>query len=50
MSDIRDAAIGYASRGRAVFPLRERSKAPAVKGGFKSATDDEDMIGQWYDT
>lgn len=50
MSDIRDAAIGYASRGWAVFPLRERSKAPAVKGGFKSATDDEDMIGQWYDT
>lgn len=44
MESLKDAALSYAARGWAVFPLVERDKVPAVKGGFKVATDDADQI------
>lgn len=48
MSALHDAALDYAARGWAVFPLKERDKVPAVAGGFKVATTDEDDIdGAW---
>lgn len=44
MSELSDAALSYAERGWAVFPLAERDKVPAVKGGFKVATDDAEQV------
>lgn len=49
MDSMRDAALSYAARGWAVFPLVERDKIPAVKGGFKAASDDAETIGEWWD-
>ena len=40
MGALHDAALDYAARGWAVFPLKERDKVPAVAGGFKVATTD----------
>lgn len=39
-----DAALRYAALGWQVFPLAERDKVPAVAGGFKVATCDEEQI------
>lgn len=39
-----DAALEYAARGWAVFPLVERDKVPKVAGGFKVATTDAEQI------
>lgn len=39
-----DAALSCAARDWAVFPLVERDKIPAVRGGFKAATVDADQI------
>lgn len=39
-----EAAVDYAKRGWAVFPLVERDKIPAVQGGFKAATHDLEQI------
>ena len=44
MSELSEAALSYADRGWAVFPLAERDKVPAVKGGFKVATDDAEQV------
>lgn len=44
MSKFLDAALEYAARGWAVFPLAEGQKVPAVKGGFKVATTDPEQI------
>lgn len=42
--EMLEAALSYARRGWAVFPLVEGDKMPAVKGGFKVATDDEGQL------
>lgn len=39
-----DAAIEYAKRGLAVFPLAEGTKIPCIQGGFTQATTDEEQI------
>ena len=44
MSKFLDAALEYAARGWAVFPLAAGQKVPAVKGGFKVATTDPEQI------
>lgn len=46
------AALSYATRKRdpwAVFPLAEKSKVPAIAGGFKNATTDRTTIEQAWD-
>ena len=39
-----DAALEYAARGLAVFPLAEGTKIPCIQGGFTQATTDEEQI------
>lgn len=43
-----DAAIDYASRGIAVFPLKPRDKAPITKHGVHEATTNFDQIKKWW--
>lgn len=43
-----DAALSYAARGWAVFPLRERGKEPATRNGFKDATTDAGTVAAWW--
>ena len=43
-----DAAIEYASKGMAVFPLKAREKKPLTKHGVKDATTDFDQIEKWW--
>ena len=42
------AALDYAARGFAVFPIVARSKAPRVSGGFKTATPDAEIVSRWW--
>ena len=42
------AAMEYAARGWAVFPLVARDKVPAVKGGFKVASTDAESIEEMW--
>lgn len=48
---MKECALAYATRKSdpwAVFPLAERSKVPAIAGGFTNATTDTDTIeGAW---
>lgn len=39
-----DAALGYASKGFAVFPLEAQGKKPITRNGLKDATTDIDII------
>lgn len=43
-----DAAIDYASRGLAVFPLKPRDKAPITAHGVHEATTNFDKINKWW--
>ena len=43
-----DAAIDYASRGLAVFPLKPREKAPITSHGVHEATTNFDQINKWW--
>lgn len=43
-----DAAIEYASKGMAVFPLKPRDKKPLTKHGVNDATTDFDTIEKWW--
>ena len=43
-----DAAIDYASRGLAVFPLIPRDKAPITTHGVHEATTNFDQIKKWW--
>lgn len=43
-----DAALEYAEKGLAVFPLIPRSKEPIYKGGFQKATTDPEIIRRWW--
>lgn len=45
-----DAALGYAERGLAVFPLAEGTKIPCIKGGFTQATTDAEQIRLFWTT
>ncbi|MEG2934801.1 MAG: bifunctional DNA primase/polymerase, partial [Gordonibacter sp.] len=46
---LKDAALSCVARNWAVFPLVERDKIPAVKGGFQAGTVDADQIGQAWE-
>ena len=43
-----DAAIEYASKGMAVFPLKVRGKDPLTKHGVKDATTNFNTIEKWW--
>ena len=43
-----DAAIDYASRGLAVFPLKPREKAPITAHGVHEATTNFEQINKWW--
>ena len=43
-----DAAIEYASRGMAVFPVEPNGKAPVTKHGVHEATTDFNIIKKWW--
>jgi hypothetical protein len=46
---LRNAALAYAARGWAVFPLKPGTKVPAVQHGVKEATTDSVQVGAWWD-
>lgn len=48
MTDLTTAAIGFAKRGYAVFPLMPRSKAPATRHGFRDASADAGIVSGWW--
>lgn len=41
-------ALSYARLGWPVFPVQQNGKAPAVSGGFQTATLDESQINLWW--
>ena len=43
-----NAAIDYASRGWAVFPLKPKDKAPVTAHGVHEATTNFDQIKKWW--
>ena len=43
-----DAAIEYASKGMAVFPLKVKGKEPMTAHGVKNATTNFDTIEKWW--
>lgn len=43
-----DAAIEYAKKGFAVFPLKYRNKVPLTRNGCKDATTDAAQIKAWW--
>lgn len=43
-----DAALEYAEKGLAVFPLKPRMKTPIYKGGFHNATTNPKTIKKWW--
>jgi hypothetical protein len=47
--EILSAGLDYAGKGWKVFPVDRISKAPLVGGGFKSASNDPDVIRAWWD-
>ena len=48
MSELHQAAIAYARRGTAVFPLQPRGKEPATASGVKQATTETTVIDNWW--
>ncbi len=48
MHGLAEAAVRYAKRGRAVFPLRPREKTPLTSHGFKDATTNEEKVSAWW--
>lgn len=48
-SEIRQAAIEYASKGFPIFPCVRKTKQPYTKQGFKEATSDISRIEAWWD-
>jgi len=47
MNEILDAAIQYANRGWAVFPVK-KNKNPYTQRGFYDATTDTEIIKRWW--
>ena len=48
MNTFLNAAIEYAGKGMAVFPLKPRDKKPLTKHGVNDATTDFDTITKWW--
>jgi hypothetical protein len=48
LSEILEAAVRHATRGRPVFPCHPRGKTPCTPHGFKDATVDVPRIEAWF--
>lgn len=46
---LKDAALGYAAQGMAVFPLVTNGKQPLTSRGFKDASTDPETVAAWWD-
>ena len=49
MTDLLDAALGYARRGWPVLPLEPNGKAPLVEHGVLDASKDPTVISEWWE-
>ena len=47
-NEFLDAAIEYASKGMAVFPIKPRGKEPLTRHGVKDATTNFNTIEKWW--
>ena len=47
-NELLQAALDYAAKGLAVFPLIEKDKKPLTANGFKDATTNVDKINEWW--
>ena len=47
-SPMLKAALAYAKKGKKVFPIKPRGKAPLTPHGFKNATIDPQQIRSWW--
>jgi hypothetical protein len=48
--NFKQAALQYAKKGWAVFPLKPKTKEPATAHGFKDATTDASQIETWWNS
>lgn len=48
VSELHQAAVGYAESGIPVFPCKPNSKEPDCEHGFKAATTDRATIDAWW--
>lgn len=48
MPSLKEAALGYAKLGYAVFPLKPKTKEPATSHGFYEASTDPGTIEAWW--
>lgn len=46
---LKDAALKYAEKGWRVLPVREKGKAPLLNSWQNEASDDTDIVAQWWD-
>src|SRR5690349_9768527 len=47
-SDLKAAAVHYASIGIPVFPCRPENKRPLTEHGFKDATTSSEQVERWW--
>ncbi len=48
MNELKEAALSYAKKGLAVFPLIPKDKKPLTENGFKNASTDPAKIEEWW--
>ena len=41
-------ALNWANSKQPIFPCSPKTKRPCIKGGFKSAANDQDQIKKWW--
>jgi hypothetical protein len=49
MNELGVAAVAYAKRGWAVFPVAVRGKTPTTKRGMLDASTDEGLVAAWWE-
>ena len=46
--ELKECALNYVNQGFSIFPLRSKSKVPAISGGFLASTTNTDIIDAWW--